>query len=156
MPRRGTEVPQNGLIVLRKQRKPADFVLRPAPDMRCREVTHIVHVKTKKRAYLGFRQQRFRARQPFAAQPVKIDALLPIHRHGSVRLQCHNTPPMQRLSFSQPPLSLARTTPAPPQTPTPPSAPSYLPAAAKMEWAHASLPCASPAPLNCKKLRRQS
>src|SRR5437899_6411947 len=90
---RGTKIPEDGLVVLRQQCEAADFVLGPAADVRCRQVAHIVHVKAEKRAHLGFRQKRFRSAEPLAPQPVKIDALLPIHCHGSVSLQRHIPPP---------------------------------------------------------------
>ena len=83
------EVPQDGLVVLRQQSEAADLVLRPGADVRGGDVAHVVHVEAQQRAHLRFRQQRFHARQALAAQPVEVDALLPIHRHGSVSFQCH-------------------------------------------------------------------
>src|SRR5712671_5306658 len=154
MPRSRPEIPQDRLIILRQQSESADFVLGPGTDVRRREIPHVVHVEAQQRSHFGLRQQRLCAGQPLAAQPVKIDALLPIHRHGPVRLQCHNTPPIE--GPPSPLLTLARTTRAPPETPTLRSAPSHLPMAAKTEWARASRPFVSPVPLNCRKRRRRS
>ena len=83
------EIPQDRLVVLRQQREAADLVLRPGADVRRGDVAHVVHVEAQQRAHLRFRQQRFDARQPLLAQAIEIDALLPIHRHGSVSFQCH-------------------------------------------------------------------
>src|SRR6267154_2806041 len=154
MSRSRPEIPQDRLIILRQQRESANFVLGPGADVRGREIPHVVHVEAQQGSHFGVRQQRLCAGQPLAAQPVKIDALLPIDRHGPVRLQCHDTPPIK--GPPSPLLILARTTRAPPETPTLPSARSHLPEAAKTEWAHASLPFVSPVPLNCRKRRRRS
>src|SRR5258706_8422375 len=53
----GAKVPQDRLVVLRKQREAAHLVLSPRADVRRREVSHIVHVEAKKRAHFGFRKQ---------------------------------------------------------------------------------------------------
>ena len=90
MLRRRAEIPQDRLVILRQQREAADLVLRPCADVRGGDVAHIVHIEAQQRADLGFRQQRFNARQAFAAQTVEVDALLPIHRHRAVGFQCHN------------------------------------------------------------------
>ncbi len=87
------EVPQNRLVILRQQSKAADLVLRPGADVRRGDVAHVVHVEAQQRADLGLREQRFDARQALAAQAIHIDALLPIHCHGSVSFQCHFMPP---------------------------------------------------------------
>ena len=89
MLRSGTKVPQNRLIILRKKSESVGFVLRPGADMRRRQIARIIHVEAKQRAHLGLGQQGLRARKAFAAQPVKVDALFPIDRHGSVCFQGH-------------------------------------------------------------------
>src|SRR5256884_26763 len=96
MSRRRSKIPKDRLVILRQQRKSADFVLRPRPDVRRREVAHIVHVKAQQRSHLRFRQQRFRPRQAFAAQAVKINAVFPIHRHRPVSFQRHLKPLIPR------------------------------------------------------------
>src|SRR5260370_7132963 len=93
MPCRRSKIPKDRLIILRQQRKPADLILRPSPNVRRRQVPHIVHVKTEQRAHLRFRQQRLRARQPFAPQPFKINAVFPIHAHRPVSFHPHLPPP---------------------------------------------------------------
>jgi hypothetical protein len=65
------------------------LVLRPCADVRSREVAHVVHVETKERAHRRLLEQIFRLLQAFAAQPIEIDPVLPIDRHGSVCFECH-------------------------------------------------------------------
>ncbi len=94
------EVPQDRLVILRQQSEAADLVLRPGADVRGGDVAHVVHVEAQQCAHLRFRQQGFGACQALAAQAVHIDALLPIHRHGSVSLQCHDSFSSCRLFFA--------------------------------------------------------
>src|SRR6266566_4071487 len=100
MPRRAPEVPQNRFVILRQQSEPADLVLRPRSNVRCRDIPHVVHVKTQQRTHLRFPEQRLRARQPLAPQPVKINAVLPVHRHRPIRFQRHFTPPVARSALT--------------------------------------------------------
>ena len=81
----GTEIPQNRFAFLREQRETAHFVLRPRANVRGGDVAHIVHVEAENRAHLGFRKEILYSLQALRAQPVKIDSLLPIHRHRSMR-----------------------------------------------------------------------
>src|SRR5260370_37612936 len=91
---RGAEVPQNWFVVLRKEGEAIGFILCPSADVRSCQITHVVHVEAEQRAHLGLGQQGFRAGEAFAPQAVKADALFPIDRPGSMRLQSHNTPPL--------------------------------------------------------------
>ena len=87
------EIPQDGLVILRKQGEAADLVLCPRADVRGRKIAHVVHVETEERAHLRFREKGLGARQALAAQPVEVDSLFPIHRHRSICLECHDAPP---------------------------------------------------------------
>ena len=80
----GAEIPQDGLGILREQREAAVLILRPGADVRGGDVAHVVHVEAEQRAHFGFGEQGFYALQALAAQPVEIDALLPVNRHRSV------------------------------------------------------------------------
>ena len=91
----GAEIPKNWLVVLRQQREPADFVLRPTADVRRGQITHIVHVKTQQGSHLGFCEKSLSARQTFAAQSIEIDPLFPINGHRSISWQCHDRPPLR-------------------------------------------------------------
>ena len=86
------EVPQNRLVILRQQREAADLVLRPGADVRRGDVAHVVHVEAQQRAHLGFREQRFDARQTLAraGDPCRCAAPnpLPWFREFSVPLVC--------------------------------------------------------------------
>src|SRR5258707_875353 len=97
------EVPQDRLVVLRQQREPADFVLRPGADVGGGEVPHIVHVEAQQRAHFGLLKQSLGLLQSLPAQAVEVDALLPIHRHASISFQCHSISPAQiRFNWTRP------------------------------------------------------
>src|SRR5579863_9367139 len=85
----GSEIPQDRFVILGQQREAVRFVLRPRADVRRRQIAHVVHVETKERAHRGFAEQIFCLLQTFAAQPVEVDSVLPIHRHRSVCFECH-------------------------------------------------------------------
>src|SRR6202035_1626645 len=95
---RRTEVPKNGLVILRQQRESADFILRPTANVRGGQVTHVVHVKTQEGSHLGLREKSLSARKTFTAQSIEIDSLFPINRHRSVSWQCHGRPPLSVLN----------------------------------------------------------
>src|SRR6185503_11924942 len=87
--RRGAEIPENRLVLLRQQREAADLVLRPRADVGRGDVAHVVHVEAEQRAHRRLAEQILDARQALAAQPVVIDPLLPIDAHRAVGFQCH-------------------------------------------------------------------
>src|SRR5580700_7495743 len=92
------EVPKNGLIILGQQRESTDLVLCPGTDMRGCEIAHIVHVETQQRTHFRFGEESLGSSQSLRAKALKIDAVFPIHRHSSIGLQCHDTPPVPQLS----------------------------------------------------------
>src|SRR5215469_3828615 len=91
--RRRAEIPKYWFIILRQQCETANLILRPGTDVRGRDVAHVVHVEAQQRTHFGLGQQVFHTREAFAAQPVKIDPLLPIDGHGSVSFESHKFPP---------------------------------------------------------------
>ncbi len=52
--RRRSEIPQNRLVVLRKQREAVGFVLRPCSNVCRRQVADVIHVEAEKGAHLRF------------------------------------------------------------------------------------------------------
>ena len=87
--RRRSEVPQNRLVILRKQREAIRLVLRPGTDVGRGQVPDIVHVEAQERAHLGLLQKILGARQAFAAQAIEVNPIFPIHRHRSICGQSH-------------------------------------------------------------------
>src|ERR1035438_3640231 len=89
MPGGRSEVPQNRFIILRKKREAIRLVLGPRSNVRRRDVAHVIHVEAKERTHLGLGEKILSARQPFAAQAVKVNAIFPVYRHRSVSWQSH-------------------------------------------------------------------
>jgi hypothetical protein len=83
------KIPQDRLIVLGQESKAIGFILRPRTDMRRRDIAHIIHIEAKQRAHLRVFEQCFDAVQAFAAQAFEVNALLPIHCHGSIGFDRH-------------------------------------------------------------------
>src|SRR5579864_4656562 len=99
----GSEVPENGLVILRKQGEAVGLVLSPGADVRRSEVAHIVHVETQQRAHRGLGEEVFGFLQAFAAQPLEVDAVLPIDRHGSMSFESHKSAPrLVAISYPDP------------------------------------------------------
>src|SRR4029077_7480600 len=138
MPGRRSEVPENRFVILGKESEPVRLVLCPRANVRCCQITHVVHVEAKQRAHLRLRQQILHALQAFAAQPIKVDSLFPLDRHSSMSRQCQD-----RLLYSD--FSFDCKALAPLQIRSSPSGQSRLRAVVRTEWAHASLPSASQA-----------
>ena len=88
----GSEIPQDGLVILRQKREAIGLVLRPGADVRRRQVAHVVHVEAEQRSHLRLGKQVFRFLQTFAAETIEIDPALPVDRHGSVSFECHKNP----------------------------------------------------------------
>src|SRR3984885_10765410 len=87
--RRRAEIPEDRLALLSQQRETAHLVLSPRTDVRRRDVAHVVHVEAKDRTYLGLGEEVLHALETLFAEPVKIDALLPVNRHPSKCWKCH-------------------------------------------------------------------
>src|SRR6516225_947144 len=87
--RRRSEVPEDRLVILRKQRESVRLVLRPRSDVRRREIAHIVHVEAEQSTHFRFCKQSLRASQSLAPQPVEIDPVFPIDCHRSVSWKSH-------------------------------------------------------------------
>ncbi len=79
------EIPENRLAFLGQQRETAHLVLRPRSDVRGGDVSDVVHVEAQDRAHFGFREEIFDPLQALPPQPVKVDPLLPVDRHRSMR-----------------------------------------------------------------------
>src|SRR5713101_4750394 len=159
MPGRRSEVPQDGLIVLRKERKPVGLVLRPGADVSCRQVPHIIHVEAKEGSHLRLGEKSFGAAQALASQTVEVDTVFPINRHRSVGWQSHTFLLRPDLLIGRTMIgrtTIGRRVPEQPQTRSALSARSHLLAEAKKESEHASPPCASPARPNCRMRPWQS
>src|SRR5712671_2880214 len=83
------EIPQDRLIVLRKQREPAHFVLSPRADVRRCQVAHIVHVEAKKRSHFGFRDPTRSAHRSEEAARTGSFCLEPTCRCASLSSSAH-------------------------------------------------------------------
>ena len=79
-----SEIPEDGLVILRKKREAVRFILRPCADVGRGDVADIVHVEAEQRAHFRLLEKSFRAGEAFAAQPIEIDPILPVNRHRSV------------------------------------------------------------------------
>src|SRR5882672_6954104 len=55
------------------------------------DVAHIVHIKTEERAQIRLFEQALDACEAFVAQPLDVDALLPIDVHQAIGSDCHST-----------------------------------------------------------------
>jgi hypothetical protein len=86
---RRAEIPEDGLVVLGQQGKPADLILGPGADRRGRQIPDIVHIEAKQCAHIRLFQECLRPIQTFPAQPVEIDALLPVNSHCSMMSNRH-------------------------------------------------------------------
>src|SRR5258708_27780782 len=84
-----SEIPQNRLVILRKEGEAIRFVLRAGPDVGCGQVPDIVHVEAQEGAHFGFLQKILSARETFAAEAIEVDAIFPIHRHRSICGKSH-------------------------------------------------------------------
>src|SRR5947209_1626158 len=93
MLRSGSEVPEDGIVILRKQGEAIGLVLRPCAYVRCGEITHVVHVEAQERSDLGLSEQVLGALQTLTAQAIEVDTIFPINRHRSVCRQCHGLAP---------------------------------------------------------------
>src|SRR5208282_762082 len=86
---RRSEVPQNGLVILRKQREPICLVLSPCADVGRGQVADIVHVEAQERAHLRLLKKILSACQSLTAQTIEVDPIFPIHCHGSISWKSH-------------------------------------------------------------------
>ena len=75
------EVPEDGLLALRKQGEARELVAFPFADLgRCR-VTDVVDVEEEQRAALGSLERLLRARDAVAAHAIELDAALEVDAH---------------------------------------------------------------------------
>src|SRR6266700_1669967 len=99
MARRGAEVPHDRLallaIALREQAEASGLVECPGADVGRREVPDVVEVEAQQRAHLRLSQRLLGALQPLPAEPVEVDARLPVHTHRpeGLRHPAHSLPP---------------------------------------------------------------
>src|SRR5579871_11025 len=89
MPGGGSEIPEDRFIILGEQRKPVGLVLRPGANVGRGDVADVVHIETEQRSHRGLLQQISGFLQALAAEPIEVDAALPIDRHASMSFDCH-------------------------------------------------------------------
>ena len=87
--RRRSEIPQDRLVVSRKEREAIRLVLSPGTDVGRGQVPDIVHVEAQERAHPGLSQKILGARQALPAQAIEVNPVFPIHRHRSISGQSH-------------------------------------------------------------------
>ena len=80
VPRGRAEVPDDRFAAAGEEREPDELVHRPGTDMGRGHVADVGEVEGQQRAELRFLQGVLQATQPFLAQPVNIDPLLPVDR----------------------------------------------------------------------------
>src|SRR5579859_4259143 len=89
MPGRRSKVPDDWVSILREKGPPYLLVDRPCADVGCGRVTNVIVVETDERAHRRLLQQTRDAIQAFSAEPVEIDALLPVNTHQPPTLESH-------------------------------------------------------------------
>jgi hypothetical protein len=77
---RRAEVPQDRVVLAEDEREADVLVALPRADRRARHVAEVVRVEQQQAAEVGGRQGRARAVAAVRAQPVEVDALLPVDR----------------------------------------------------------------------------
>src|SRR5216684_40706 len=84
-----SEIPQDRLVILRKEGEAIRLVLSPRTDVGRGQVPNIVHVEAQQRTHFRLLQKILGAREAFAAQAIEVDTIFPIHRHRSICGQSH-------------------------------------------------------------------
>ena len=109
---RRAEVPDDRLSAARQQGEADELVHRPGPDMGGGHVADVVEVEAQQRAEVARFELAAQPRQAFSAEPVEVDALLPVDRgepealEGTGRASCSSQPPsMNRSAPFMPPHS---------------------------------------------------
>ena len=83
------EVPEHRLAAAGQHREPDQLVHRPGADVGGGQVADVGEVEGEQGAEVGGLQRGPEPGQPFGAQPVEVDALLPVDGVGSVGADRH-------------------------------------------------------------------
>ena len=93
VPGRRAEVPEDRLAAAGQQREADQLVHRPRADVGGRHVADVGEVEARAaRRARSARARPCRRASRSRAQPVEVDALLPVDRVGAKRADCHRSP----------------------------------------------------------------